>query len=35
MSLIGTSGVPQVRVGVVGCGMKSVGNHMYFHAIKE
>ena len=32
---IGMSGVPQVRVGVVGHAMRLVGNHMHFHAIQK
>ena len=32
---IGTSGVPQVRVGVVGHAIQLVGNHMHFRAIQE
>ena len=32
---IGMSGVPQVRVGVVGCAMQLVGNHTHFRAIQE
>ena len=35
MPQIGMSGVPQVRVGVVGHAMQLVGNHMYFCAIQE
>ena len=33
--LIGMSGVPQVRVGVVGRTMQLVGNHIHFRAIRE
>ena len=32
---IGKSGVPQVRVGVVGRAMRLIGNHTHFRAIKE
>ena len=32
---IGMSGVPQVRVGVVGRAMQLVGNHTHFCAIQE
>ena len=35
MPEIGMSGVPQVRVGVVGRAMRLVGNHTHFHAIQE
>ena len=35
MPQIGMSGVPQVRVGVIGCAMQLVGNHIHFHAIQE
>ena len=35
MPQIGMSGMPQVRVGVVGCAMQLVGNHMYFRTIQE
>ena len=31
----GISGVPQVRVGVVGRAMQLVGNHTHFHAIQQ
>ena len=29
------SGVPQVRVGVVGRAMRLIGNHTHFRAIQE
>ena len=35
MPQIGMSGVPQVRVGVVGHDMRLVGNHTHFRAIQE
>ena len=35
MPQIGKSGVPQVRVGVVGRAMQLIGNHMHFRAIQE
>ena len=31
--MIGISGVPQVRVGVVGRAMQLIGNHTHFHTI--
>ena len=33
--LIGMSGVPQVRVGVIGRAMRLIGNHTHFRAILE
>ena len=35
MPQIGKSGVPQIRVGVVGRAMRLIGNHMCFRAIQE
>ena len=35
MPQIGMSGVPQVRVGVVGCAMQLVGNHIIFVQFKN
>ena len=35
MPQIGKSGVPQVRVGVVGRAMRLIGNHTHFYAIQE
>ena len=35
MPLIGMSGMPQVRMGVVGLAMQLIGNHTYFYAIQE
>ena len=32
---IGKSGVPQVRVGIVGRAMRLIGNHTHFRAIQE
>ena len=32
---IGRSGLPQIRVGVVGHAMQLIGNHIHFHAIQE
>ena len=32
---IGMIGMPEVRVGVIGCAMRLVGNHTNFHAIQE
>ena len=31
---IGMSGMPQVRVDVVGRAMRLIGNHTHFHAIQ-
>ena len=35
MPQIGMSGVPQVRVGIVGRAMRLVGYHTHFRAIQE
>ena len=35
VSQIGKSGVPQVRVGVVGRAIRLIGNHTHFRAIQE
>ena len=35
MPLIGMSGVPQIRVDVIGRAMQLVGNHTYLSAIRE
>ena len=35
MPLIRMSGVPQVKVGVVGLAMQLICNHTQFHAIQE
>ena len=32
---IGMSSMPQVRVGIVDCAMRLVGNHTHFHAFKN
>ena len=35
MPQIGKSGVPQVRVGVIGRAMRLIGNHTHFRVIQE
>ena len=35
MPLIGMSGMPQVRMGVIGQAMQLIGNHTHVCAIRE